>query len=100
MQAFIEKFCFSSRNVKQEPPFIATKKNEDGTVSLQGYSVDLMNELSRILKFTYEMYPAPDGFYGTVTENGTWNGMIGEILNGVMVINLFFNKYWRSSFLA
>ena len=60
------------------------KKNEDGTISLQGYSIDLLKELSRSLGFTYEMYPSPDGFYGTVTENGTWNGMIRQILDGVI----------------
>ena len=60
------------------------KKNEDETISLQGYSVDILKELSRSLGFTYEMYPSPDGFYGTVTENGTWNGMIRQILDGVI----------------
>lgn len=60
------------------------KENEDGTNSLQGYSIDLLKELSRLLGFTYEMYPSPDGFYGALTENGTWNGMIGEIVNGVI----------------
>ncbi|XP_022787771.1 glutamate receptor 4-like [Stylophora pistillata] len=66
----------------KEPPFIMPKENEDGTNSLQGYSIDLLKELSRLLGFTYEMYPSPDGFYGALTENGTWNGMIGEIING------------------
>ncbi|CAH3162263.1 unnamed protein product, partial [Pocillopora meandrina] len=66
----------------EDPPFIISKKNEDGTISLQGYSIDLLKELSRSLGFTYEMYPSPDGFYGTVTENGTWNGMIRQILDG------------------
>lgn len=70
----------------QDPPFVKTKMNEDGTFSHEGYCIDLLNELARILKFTYEMYPSPDGHYGTITENGTWDGMIKEILNGVLFI--------------
>ena len=61
------------------------KKNKDDVVSFEGYSVDLMDELARILKFKYEFYQSPDGKYGAITENGTWDGMIREILNGVRI---------------
>lgn len=59
------------------------EKNEDGSYSYEGYCIDLLNELARNLKFTYEIYVSPDGMYGAETENGTWNGMIGEIVNEV-----------------
>ena len=55
----------------------------NGNFSYEGYCIDLLNELARILKFTYEIYPSPDGLYGVEMENGTWNGMIGELLNKV-----------------
>lgn len=58
-------------------------KKEDGTVSYKGYCIDLINELARALHFTYELYPVPDGYYGALTENGTWNGMIGELVRQV-----------------
>ena len=48
-----------------------------------GYCIDLLNELKRSLKFTYDIYSSPDGKYGIETENGTWNGMIGELLSEV-----------------
>lgn len=60
-----------------------SKKLEGGSISYKGYCIDLLNELARYLKFTYEIYISPDGLYGSETENGTWNGMIGELLNEV-----------------
>ena len=62
------------------------EKHEDGSVSYEGYCIDLLKELARNLKFTYEIYPSPDGLYGAETENGTWNGMIGEIVNEVSFV--------------
>ena len=59
------------------------KKLEDGSISYRGYCIDLLNELTRNLKFTYDIYVIPDGKYGVETENGSWNGMIGELLNAV-----------------
>lgn len=62
------------------------EENEDGSSSYEGYCIDLLNELARNLKFTYEIYVSPDGMYGAKTDNGTWNGMIGEIVNEVRFI--------------
>ena len=33
--------------------------------------------------FPYHTTPSPDGFFGVETTNGSWNGMIGELLNKV-----------------
>ena len=65
---------------------MVSKKLKDGSVSYEGYCIDLLNELARNLKFTYEIYLTPDGMYGAETENGTWNGMIGELLNEVCLL--------------
>ena len=62
------------------------EENEDGSSSYEGYCIDLLNELARNLKFTYEIYVSPDGMYGAQTDNGTWNGMVGEIVNEVAFI--------------
>ncbi|KAL9962101.1 hypothetical protein ACROYT_G031173 [Oculina patagonica] len=67
--------------VVDAPPFVIKKKLEDGSFSYEGHCIDLLNELARNLKFTYEIYPSPDGLYGGETENGTWNGMIGELIS-------------------
>ena len=58
-------------------------KQEGDTILYEGYCIDLLKELANILKFTYQLYPSPDGYYGAKSENGSWNGMIGELLKEV-----------------
>ena len=62
------------------------KQEEDGTISYEGFCIDLLKQLAKMLHFTYEIYPSPDEQYGGVTENGTWNGMMGELLNKVSTL--------------
>ncbi|EDV20222.1 uncharacterized protein TRIADDRAFT_61396 [Trichoplax adhaerens] len=61
----------------------------------KGYIIDLMDEISRNLNFSYNVRVVADGFYGTeISVNGTftWSGIIGEILNGVN-IRVYVNIY-------
>ena len=58
-------------------------EQEDGSMKYKGYCIDLMNELQKLLHFSYEIYEVPDGKYGGLTDNGTWNGMVGELVRGV-----------------
>lgn len=63
------------------------KKNalEQGLVGndqWEGFSIDLMNELSDNLGFNYELKQVADSRHGTESDDGTWNGMIGEVVNG------------------
>ena len=75
---------------KQDEPFVMKEKQKDGTVSYHGYCIDLLNELAEMLHFSFEIYPTPDGLYGSQTENETWNGMIGELVNKVgTIISVF-----------
>lgn len=46
----------------------------------QGFSIDVLESLSTYLGFTYEIYVAPDHKYGRPQENGSWNGLIGELV--------------------
>jgi hypothetical protein len=34
-------------------------------------------------EFDFEIRPVKDGKYGAVDENGTWNGMVGELIKKV-----------------
>ncbi|XP_074647891.1 glutamate receptor ionotropic, delta-1-like [Tubulanus polymorphus] len=45
-----------------------------------GFLPDMMNELARRMNVSYEIYNCPDGKYGAKDSNGTWNGMIGELV--------------------
>ncbi len=52
----------------------------------QGYCVDLIETLVSELGFQYDIHLVHDGNYGAeIDVNGTkvWNGIVGELINGV-----------------
>ena len=51
----------------------------------QGFSIDVLDALSNYLGFNYEIYVAPDHKYGSPQEDGTWNGLVGELVFKVSV---------------
>ncbi|GBO05121.1 hypothetical protein AVEN_234739-1 [Araneus ventricosus] len=56
-------------------PFLV--KNPDG--SLEGYVMDLVEQLSLVTGRRFQVQVVKDGYYG-VYRNGRWNGMIGELV--------------------
>jgi len=52
----------------------------------KGFSIDVLDALAKILGFKYEMYQVADGKYGSPQANGSWNGMIGELIGKVRFI--------------
>ena len=58
-------------------------KEKDGSISYEGYCIDLLNKLAENLHFSYEIHTSPDEVYGTELPNGLWNGLIGELINQV-----------------
>lgn len=59
------------------------KHEKGGTILYEGFSIDLFKELAKMLRFTFKIYPSPDGQFGGITENGTWNGIMGELVDKV-----------------
>lgn len=51
----------------------------------KGFSIDVLDALAKILGFKYDIYQVGDGKYGSVLPNGSWNGMIGELIGKVCV---------------
>lgn len=47
-----------------------------------------MELIQRDLGFTYEIYLVEDGKFGSVDDNGNWNGCIGELVVGKAEIAL------------
>ncbi|XP_057341527.1 uncharacterized protein LOC130678393 [Microplitis mediator] len=48
-----------------------------------GFTIDLLSLIARELNFRFDLYVAPDGLFGRKNGlNGTWNGVIGELLHG------------------
>lgn len=53
----------------------------------KGFSIDVLDALAKILGFKYDIYQVGDGKYGSVLPNGSWNGMIGELIGKVCVFS-------------
>ena len=75
--------CLKIIGPKQDEPFVKSKRGEDGSISYEGYYIDLLRELAKRLHFTYHIKRSPDGLFGEETENGSWNGIIAELMNKV-----------------
>ncbi|XP_032820591.2 glutamate receptor ionotropic, kainate 5 isoform X2 [Petromyzon marinus] len=67
----------------QENPYMMLRPNYkevDGNAQYEGFCVDLLAEIADILKFNYRIKLVDDGIYGAPEPNGTWTGMVGELI--------------------
>lgn len=55
-------------------------ENLTGNARFEGYNIDLLEEISKILKFKYEVNEVKDTQYGSKLANGEWNGMMKEVI--------------------
>ncbi|CAN7936993.1 unnamed protein product, partial [Ixodes hexagonus] len=65
-------------------PYVMLKKSASqlsGNDRFEGFCVDLLRELSRLLGFRYQLRLARDGAYGTKDAAGRWNGMVRELVD-------------------
>ena len=77
--------CF----LQTEPYTMLVKDSEQktGNDRYEGYNMDLIKEISKILGFNYTIRIVEDGNYGSYDKKTeTWNGMIGELLAQVKKI--------------
>jgi len=84
---FVECGKISSTANNDSRQFVVTAISEPYVLKRQsgefhGFGVDLLDELSKFLRFNYTINIVRDGRYGKEDENGTWNGMIGEVMRG------------------
>ncbi|XP_043854022.1 glutamate receptor ionotropic, kainate 4 isoform X2 [Dromiciops gliroides] len=66
-----------------ENPYLMLKGNHqemEGNDRYEGFCVDMLKELSEILRFNYKIRLVGDGVYGVPEANGTWTGMVGELI--------------------
>ncbi|CAD7092223.1 unnamed protein product [Hermetia illucens] len=65
-------------------PYCMRKDSSDklsGNDQFEGYAIDLIHEISRILGFSYTFRLVPDGRYGSYNKQiGEWDGMVRELL--------------------
>ncbi|XP_685683.4 glutamate receptor ionotropic, delta-1 isoform X2 [Danio rerio] len=65
-----------------EDPFVMVAENILGQPKrYKGFSIDVLEALAKILGFKYDIYQVADSKYGSQLSNGSWNGMIGELIN-------------------
>lgn len=70
----------------QENPYVMLRENQQdlqGNDRYEGFCVDMLKELAHILKFNYRIRLVDDGIYGVPGANGTWTGMVGELMSRV-----------------
>ena len=48
-----------------------------------GYCIDLIYEINETMNFEFELREPQDGAYGTMQIDGSWNGMIRELIDDV-----------------
>uniref|UniRef100_A0A3B5BI53 Glutamate receptor n=1 Tax=Stegastes partitus TaxID=144197 RepID=A0A3B5BI53_9TELE len=67
-----------------ENPYVMRKDNYQdfqGNDQYEGFCVDMLRELADILKFSFRIKLVDDGLYGAPESNGSWTGMVGELIN-------------------
>ncbi|XP_052473443.1 glutamate receptor ionotropic, kainate 5-like isoform X2 [Carassius gibelio] len=67
-----------------ENPYVMRKVNYqefEGNEQYEGFCVDMLRELADTLKFTFRIKLVDDGLYGAPEPNGSWTGMVGELIN-------------------
>ncbi|XP_034460489.1 glutamate receptor ionotropic, kainate 4 isoform X1 [Hippoglossus hippoglossus] len=67
-----------------ENPYVMLRHNHqelDGNDRYEGFCVDMLKELADILKFKYRIRLVGDRLYGVPGANGTWTGMVGELIS-------------------
>jgi len=79
----------------QSAPYLSVRKKKhdedekyEGNERYEGYCADLAEAIAGKMRengfeFKYKLQLVKDGAYGAKKENGTWNGMIGELTRKV-----------------
>ncbi|KAL3878269.1 hypothetical protein ACJMK2_030634 [Sinanodonta woodiana] len=71
----------------QAEPFLMVKQTKKGgkpyldNDRYEGYCVDMTYEVAKFIGFDYRIELVHDNMFGKKMENGSWNGMIGELLD-------------------
>ncbi|KAJ8912942.1 hypothetical protein NQ315_017273 [Exocentrus adspersus] len=69
-------------------PYLMVKKAEEGeelygNERYEGYSMDLIKEVAKLIGFKFEFFITSDGKYGNFDETKKkWTGLVGDLLEG------------------
>lgn len=60
--------------------------NYSGDERYEGFCIDLLKEIARMVGFAYRIELVPDGKYGVYDyETGEWNGIVRQLMDKVSV---------------
>ena len=66
-----------------DPPMVTVRQMEDGSYEYDGYLYHLWSIIAQELGLRYEITPhLAESGYGSLAPNGTWTGMVGELVYG------------------
>ncbi len=80
--------CTSSITAVWQSPLQRLPYLSQNGTDFVGFIPDLIYRLSQDMGFEYEIHRVLDGKYGSMTSQGTWNGMIGEVVQGMVSFSL------------
>lgn len=72
----------------QEAPYVRLKQDHWRRLAndkYEGFCIDLLREVAEMLDFRYEIYLVPDGKFGNKRPDGTWNGLVQQLMDGVSI---------------
>ena len=76
---------------QQDAPYLKLKEDfalYEGNDRFEGYCIELLEEIVKIFPFHYNITLREDGQYGIFDpDTQQWSGMVGELINGVRIIN-------------
>ncbi|KAH0568150.1 hypothetical protein KQX54_018896 [Cotesia glomerata] len=67
-----------------EQPYVMLRNtgNFSGNERYEGFCIDLLREIARMVGFTYKIELVPDGKYGVYDyETGEWNGIVRQLMD-------------------
>ena len=66
----------------QSEPYLMRRERNDG-IKYEGFCVDLIEGIAKLAGFNYTISLVKDGRYGAEQADGSWTGMIGEVIRNV-----------------
>ncbi|PVD37578.1 hypothetical protein C0Q70_00174 [Pomacea canaliculata] len=62
-------------------PFLKRLSDQSDNIVYEGLCIDILQELSHRLNFSYQLIESTDGLLGAPTANGSWNGLVAMLLH-------------------
>ena len=76
----------------QEAPYAMLRKElhkdvkHTGNDRYEGFCIDLLKEIARIVGFEYKIEVVPDGRYGVRNSDGEWDGIVRQLIDRVTIL--------------